>query len=125
MRPMPVLVLLATALLSGCAREEPVTLLSHDQAMQDDRPRQVHVLRITDQVEDGSGDNRDVDVSHWVKVRVLDGPGQGTLLLLPYDDWNVGRPPPRAGTDLVVAPADWVRRAPDSQGRPFHGWSRP
>jgi hypothetical protein len=68
--------------------------------------------------------DRDENVSHIIEVEVLDGPDQGKVLALPYDEWNVGHRPPRAGERVVVSPSDWVRRDPASHGRPAKGYER-
>jgi hypothetical protein len=67
---------------------------------------------------DNSGDPH---VSHYVEVDIVSGKEKGTRMTLPYDEWNVGEAPPSKGTILMMAPADWVKRNPKSQGRPFGG----
>lgn len=124
---VPTLVVLGVALLpwtlTGCAQPERPVVVTRLEAMDDIRPRRVHVVKVFDQVYDATDAPRDESVGYEVQVRILDGPEQGRLMLWPFDDWNVGHLPPHPGTDLVVAPADWVRRNPASQGRPYGGWT--
>ncbi|MBA3685564.1 MAG: hypothetical protein H0W72_10045 [Planctomycetes bacterium] len=64
--------------------------------------------------------------SHLIEVECLGGDGRpnGTRLTLPYDDWNVGAPPPEPGTIVTTSPAAWLQRAPASKGVPREGWDR-
>jgi hypothetical protein len=109
--------------LSACGgpREKP---MPRSEALQDATPREMRVVKVWDQVEDSMDLDRDENVSHVIECEVLSGPDQGKVLALPYDEWNVGHRPPRAGERVVVAPADWVRRDPNSHGRPAKGYER-
>jgi hypothetical protein len=113
---------LAYCALAGCEPQERPTVIDRPHALDDPVPRRMHIIKVYDQVYDATDAPRDINVSHEIKVRVLDGPGEGKLWLLPYDEWNVGRPPPKAGLDVVAAPSDWVRRDPNSTGVPFGGF---
>ncbi len=92
------------------------------KAIQDTEPREMRVVKVWDQVAEGMDVDRDENVSHLIEVEVLSGPHQGETMTLPYDEWNVGKKPPRAGDRVVVAPADWVKRDANSHGRPMKGW---
>ncbi len=110
------------ALLTGCndARVPPTP---RAEALQDKEVREVLVVKVWDQGTDRlGGNNGDPHVSHYIEVDVLSGPGKGKPLTLPYDEWNVGKAPPANGAKLMMAPMDWVRRDPNSQGRPYNGW---
>ncbi len=113
---------LAYCALAGCEQPERPTVIDRPHALDDPVPRRMHVIKVYDQVYDATDAPRDINVSHQIKVRLLDGPDQGKLWLLPYDEWNVGKPPPKPGTDVVAAPSDWVRRDPNSTGVPFGGF---
>lgn len=109
--------------LAACAahgpRERPWT---RAEALAATAPLELEVLRVWDVVADALRVGREPGTSHIIEVEVHSGVQAGQRLALPYDEWNVGAPPPPAGTRLVIAPADWVRRAKDSRGRPFTGW---
>lgn len=110
------------AVLTGC-NESRVPPTSRGEALQDNEVREVKVIKVWDQGEDrlDSGDG-DPHISHYIEVDVLSGKDKGKSLTLPYDEWNVGKAPPATGSTVMVAPMDWVRRDPNSQGRPYNGW---
>ena len=108
------------ATLAGCGgpRETATTVA---QAMATTSPRVYKVIKVYDRVEDAiSAPDHDPAITQYIEVQRLDGPGGRELL--PYDEWNTGRPPPEAGSRVVIAPADWVKRSPDSAGRPLGGF---
>ena len=43
---------------------------------------------------------------------------KGTKLTLPYDEFNVGEPPPGPDEQVTIAPADWVRPNPGAKYKP-------
>jgi hypothetical protein len=110
-------------LVSGCgggeARSRP---LNRGQAAARTEVMELKVVKVWDVVSDALNHDREPGISHYIEVDVLSGSAAGTPLTLPFDEWNVGGRPPAEGTTVVVAPADWVRRAKDSRGRPFGGW---
>ena len=117
------LLLSATALLvlAACGGEEtrvPPTVRA--VALSDSAVREVKIVKIYVQAAERIGDP-DPHISHYIDVDVLSGDGAGKPLILPYDTWNVGKPPPAVGTVVVMSPIDWVRRDPAKQGRPFDG----
>jgi hypothetical protein len=108
-------------LLAGCGNtpREPPT--PRAVALNDHTPREMRVVKVWDMVEDAMDANRDENVSHLIEVDVLSGPDQGKHMTLPFDEWNVGHRPPAVGDRVVLAPADWVRRDPDTPGHPPFG----
>jgi hypothetical protein len=119
MRSLVLLVVLAALSSCGGPRVDPT---SRTQALSDREPREMRVVKVWDQVAEGMDLDRDENVSHLIEVEVTDGPEKGRAMTLPYDEWNVGKRPPRAGDRVLIAPADWVKRSPTSSGRPFGGW---
>lgn len=106
--------------LTGC--DDPrVPPLPRNEALSDRTVREVKIVKIWDQSGNRMDNAGDPHVSHYIEVDVISGDEKGTKLTLPYDEWNVGEAPPSKGTTLLVAPADWVKRNPKSQGRPFGG----
>ncbi len=109
-------------LVAGC-NDSRVPPTPRASALQDKEVREVKVVKVwdqgTDRLDAGGGDPH---ISHYIEVDVLTGSDKGKALTLPYDEWNVGKAPPVAGQTVMVAPMDWVRRDPNSQGRPFNGW---
>ncbi len=105
--------------LAGCGpRETPTTVST---AMSSTTPRVYRVIKVYDRVDDDiQAPDHDPAITKYIEVERLDGPGGRELL--PYDEWNTGRPPPEAGQRVVIAPADWVKRNPDSVGRPIGGF---
>lgn len=95
-------------LLVGCGAPRSPQI-SRDQALRDNNPMEVRVVRIYD----GLRHSRDPHVSHLVEVDILRSdlvPGvAGQRIVMPYDEWLMGKEPPRSGTVLMVAPATWVR----------------
>ncbi|MCS6970416.1 MAG: hypothetical protein RMM29_06485 [Planctomycetota bacterium] len=123
MRRCSLAVLAAYALLAACAAPGPrVPPWTRAQALAATEPLEVTIVRVWDTVRDAVREGREPGISHIIEVEVRSGEQAGQRLALPYDEWNVGAPPPRAGRTLVIAPADWVRRAKDTRGRPFSGW---
>jgi hypothetical protein len=61
--------------------------------------------------------------SHLIEVTIL-APEElaGQKRCLPYDEWAVGAPPPRAGQTLTIAPSTWVTNAAGSHGVPLGGF---
>ncbi|MBA2480401.1 MAG: hypothetical protein H0V44_07045 [Planctomycetes bacterium] len=108
-------------LLAACGgpRVKPI---SRSAALSDPQPREMRVVKVWDQVTEGMDLDRDENISHLIEVEITDGPEKGTVMTLPYDEWNVGQRPPRAGDRVVLAPADWVKRSATSTGRPYGGW---
>lgn len=95
-------------MLVGCGgpRSPQIT---RDQALRDNNPLEVRVVRIYD----GLRHSRDPHVSHLVEVDILRSDLSpavvGQRVVMPYDEWLMGKEPPRPGTVLMVAPATWVR----------------
>ena len=108
--------------VSACGREARTPPLSRSQAMARTEVLEMKVVKVWDVVADALDHDREPGISHHVEVDVVSGSSAGTQLTLPYDDWNVGAAPPAIGTIVVAAPADWVKRAKDSRGRPHGGW---
>lgn len=121
MRRRGIAILVLIAALSACGGPR-VAPTRRSDALADARPREMRVIKVWDQLTDGTDESRDENVSHVIEVEVLSGEEQGKVMALPYDEWNVGRRPPAAGERVMSSPADWVRRNPDSRGRPFGGW---
>lgn len=112
--------LVVLAGLAGC--DDPrVPPLARNEAINDRTPREVKIIKIWDQTDSRMNNGGDPHVSHYIEVDILSGDEKGTPMTLPYDEWNVGEAPPAKGTTLMIAPADWVKRNPKSQGRPFGG----
>jgi hypothetical protein len=63
-------------------------------------------------------DNR---VYYVIDVMVEDGPPglKGEILSLPYDQYNTGAEPPKKGSELVIAPADWVKPNSGAKFKPL------
>ena len=114
--------MLAVACLAGGCGGPRQPAISRVDALHDVKPREFKVIKVWDEVRDNMDTGRDPHISHVIEVEVLSGPDQGRQLTLPYDEWNVGKAPPTEGERVVIAPADWVKRDPDSKGRPFGGW---
>lgn len=121
MRPFAPLALCLLFLLTGC--NEPRTpAISRSESLRDRAPLQVRVVKVWNQSTDRIESDNDPHVSHFIEVDVIAGERKGDKLTLPFDAWNVGREPPSRGTELVIAPADWVQRDPRSKGREFGAW---
>jgi hypothetical protein len=110
------------AVLSGCfstsgPRQD---VMERDLAARDHRPLRVRIVAVYD--NQGLAYTTTFRVSHVIDVDVLDGPEGlvGKPLCLPYDEFNVTRPPPLVGDVMTITPADWVNPNPDSlRQRPF------
>ena len=105
-------------LLAGCSGPR-TTMVPKDEAKRDERVLRVRVVQVYD--------NRNLEyvrepnVSHIVDVDVLDGPTDliGKPLALPFDLFYVAKPPPQAGAEVVITPADWVTRNRAGKARAF------
>jgi hypothetical protein len=118
MRAAALLLSAAALAFLGACTDTRVPPTARAVALSDNGVREVKIVKLWNQSGDRIGEN-DPHISHYIEVDVLSGEGAGKPLTLPYDTWNVGKPPPAVGTVVVMAPADWVRRDPVSQGRPF------
>jgi hypothetical protein len=108
------------AALTSC--DDPrVPPIPRSEALGDRTVREVKVIKVWDQTGNRMNNSGDPHVSHFVEVDIVSGDEKGTRMTLPFDEWNVGEAPPSKGTILMIAPADWVKRNPKSQGRPFGG----
>lgn len=106
------IILTCLSACSGGPRQDPTP--SAD-AIHDIRVLRVAVVKVFDnRTRDYTSD---FHISHVVDVDVLDGPGDvsGQHLTLPYDEFNVGQPPPHAGDVVTMTPADWLSRNRDRQ----------
>lgn len=105
--------------LAGCGLQARTPPLSSSQALGRTEVLEMRVVKVWDTVTDALDHDRDPSVSHIIEVDVLSGSSAGKQLALPYDKWNVGRPPPEEGSIVVAAPADWVKRSRNSRGSAF------
>ncbi len=123
-RAMPTLLLcLFILILAGCGGSQTRTPpLNRGQALARTEVLEMKIIKVWDVVADALNHDREPGISHYIEVDVLSGSSAGKQLTLPYDEWNAGGRPPSDGTTVVAAPADWVKRANDSKGRPFGGW---
>jgi hypothetical protein len=110
---------LVMSLLCSCneARTPPI---ARRDALSDRTVREVTVIKVWDQVENRVDGMNDPNVSHVVEVDVASGDDKGTQLTFPFDAWSTGKRPPAVGSTVMMCPADWVRRDPRSNGRPFN-----
>lgn len=113
--PLPLLVL--TLCLAACGGETRTKPLTRGQAVAKTEVLEVKVIKVYDVVLDALNHDREPGISHYVEIEVLSGTSAGKTLTLPYDEWNVGSPPPAEDSTQVMAPADWVRRPKDGRGR--------
>jgi hypothetical protein len=107
--------------LGACRSGTEAPPMSPQAAAQDRTPRRVRITRVHDQMESRVVSKVDAMVTHYVEVVVVSGPDRGKPLALPYDEVNVGRAPPAVDSEVVMAPADWVRRDPRAMMRTFTG----
>ena len=116
---LPLLGLLV--LFSGCStsRDFRVPAYNRDQALVHTEPMELKIVKVWSVTGDALDHDRELGIDYYIEVDVVSGPQAGTKLSLPYDQWNVGKPPPTEGSIVVVAPSDWVKRAKDTKGRPF------
>jgi hypothetical protein len=125
-RPAPLLALALVFILTACdSRNGPspdCTAYSRAQAIEQAEPLDLEVVKVWSVVADALEHGREPGISHRVEAVVKSGPRAGEQLDLPYDEWNVGRAPPSKGARLIAAPADWVKRGKDSNGRPMRGF---
>lgn len=108
--------------LAGCGNQSRTPPLTRAQAAARTEVLEMKIVKVWDVVSDALDHDREPGISHCVEVDVISGSSAGKQLTLPYDEWNVGKPPPAVDSTVVAAPADWVRRGKDSRGRPFGGW---
>lgn len=116
-RALPCLLVVLALAACSAPRQPPVP---RDVALRDDRELELTVIKPWDALRlKGPSES-----SHVVEVEVLDGPAElvGKRLTLPYDEWMVGAPPPKAGTVLRTSARAWVARDRGSRGKPFSGW---
>ena len=106
-------------LLAGCGNTARTPPLTKEQALSRTEVLEMRVVKVWDVVTDALDHDRDPAVTHIIEVDVLSGSQAGTPLALPFDTWNVGGPPPVAGTTVIAAPADWIKRSRNSKGSPF------
>ncbi|HYE08032.1 MAG TPA: hypothetical protein VEL07_21115 [Planctomycetota bacterium] len=114
---MLVLVLLLAA--CGKARQPIVTVAA---AAAERRPMTLHVQEVHDTVRLAMA--TEAGISHLIEVAVVDGPDdwRGREVTLPYDEWQVGSPPPKRGANVTTSPARWVRGGgPGSRAAPKAG----
>jgi hypothetical protein len=110
-------VFLLIALLAGCGGpRKPVT--SRAEALNDQRQLNVRVVK----VHDCMLLNFPTESSHLIEVELLDLHEGSGRLTLPYDEWMVGAPPPKAGSRVTITPSAWMRGDGSSKGKPMHGW---
>jgi hypothetical protein len=105
--------------LSACG-EPRDPILTVDQVKKDRRQCDLRIVQVFDCLKVA----RPTETSHLIEVDVLDGASDliGKHITLPYDEWMVGKPPPKVGERMKIAPADWVQKAVDSKGEPMGGW---
>ncbi len=98
-----VLLLLAAC---GTARQPIVAVAA---AAAERRPMTLHVQKVHETVRLAMA--TEAGISHLIEVSVIDGPDdwRGRLVTLPYDEWQVGSPPPKRGERVTTSPARWVR----------------
>ncbi len=112
-------VLLVAVVLTGCGPEPRVKPTTWETAGADRTVRELLVVKVWDMVNEPLGDHRNMYVSHYVEVDVLSGPDKGRQLTLPYDSFrHSNKPPPEAGTKVVVSPSDWVSVDPRFKAGP-------
>ncbi len=104
--------------LSSCGGPR-ATLVPIKEALRDTRVMRLEIVNVYN--------NKNLDyttefhVSHVIDATVLDGPNNliGQPIVLPYDLFNVAKPPPLPGETVIVAPADWVKRNSAGKAREF------
>ncbi len=104
--------LLGCLLIAACATHARPKPLALDQAIRDRTAQRVRVVRVYDQDERPIVRQAQATVTHYVEVQVAGVPDAGAYRMLPYDEFLVGQPPPERGTELTIAPADWVPQGP-------------
>ncbi len=115
-----VLAFLALSLcLAGCGNQARTPPLTQAQALSRTEVLQMKIVKVWNVVTDALDHDRDPSIRYLIEVDVLSGSTAGQQLTLPYDDWNVGAPPPAEGSTVVAAPADWVKRSKNSRGSAF------
>ena len=83
--------------------------LPYAVALRDLTPRTIRVVSSWDATtKRPEGSYMQGDVTHWVEVDVLNLDGTTEPQTWPYDEDDLGLRPPLSGTELVVAPAEWL-----------------
>lgn len=121
-RSLLVLAAILAVALVGCGQEFRTPALNRQQALSQTEVLEMKVVKVWNVVTDALDHDREPGIGYYVEVDVLSGSNAGAKLTLPYDDWNVGKPPPAVGTRVIAAPADWVKRGRHSKGAAFGGW---
>ncbi len=106
--------LLLLLLLSSCGPEGRE--IAREEALEWRAPIHCRIREVYDVLD--LRRSTDPNTTHLIEVEIVSGDDAGELLVLPYDEWSVGRKPPSAGRDMVFPPASWVRKSADSRGRP-------
>ncbi len=111
--------LLAALILTACGPAPRVKPTTWEAAGADRTVRELLVVKVWDMVNEPLGDHRNMYVSHYVEVDVLNGPDKGRQLTLPYDSFRHGnKPPPSPGSKVVVSPSEWVSVDPRFKAGP-------
>ncbi len=113
------LALLVLALTACGASRSPT--LSYQRASIDDRLLTMRVLKVTNAMDVPEPTS---DTSHLIEVEI-EAPIErhGERITLPYNEWMVGRQPPRRGEIVMATPKYWIRGDGTSRGKPMHGWN--
>ncbi len=107
MRPwlacLPVLLALTAC---GTPRQPIITVTV---AAEERRPMTLVIGKVFDTVKVPM--STEPGISHLIEVVVGEGPPDwsGRRVTLPYDQWQVGSPPPKPGDTVTTSPARWVR----------------
>ena len=114
---------LAALLAVGCSASRlRVPAIPYNVALRDLTPRTVRVVAIWDATaKRPEGSYMQGDVTHWVEVDVLNADGTTEPQTWPYDEDDLGLRPPYSGTELVVAPAEWLAVPGTLPRRPDRG----
>ena len=111
--------LLPLLALAACGQpREPI--VSRAQAEIDRRDLELRVIKPFDAVRLPYP----TQSSHLIEVEIIAGPKDlvGRIVTLPYDEWAMGEPPPKAGAVLRTSPRRWVLGDGTSRGKPITGW---
>jgi hypothetical protein len=113
-----ILALVGSCLLNGCSGPRE-TLTPMAEAKRDTRVMRLEIIAVYN--NDRMDYTTEFHVSHVIDATVLDGPPAliGKPIVLPYDLFNVAKPPPAVGSVVVTAPADWVKRNEAGRVRGF------
>lgn len=114
-----VALVVAIVLLAGCG-EPRQPIVARAQAEADQRELELRVVKAFDAMKLPYP----TQSSHLIEVEVLAGPEDlvGRVITLPYDEWAMGEPAPKAGDVLRTSPRRWVAGDGTSHGKPFTGW---